>query len=92
MWNGRTFGLLPVTLREYHLANKANRVIVEAHQSLVLICWKSPSFGWVKVNMDGSCKEGGCIWSSEVIRGSDGEWLRGFSKFIGHGSPYPVGQ
>lgn len=51
-------------------------MIVEAHQSFVLICWKPPSFGWVKVTMDDSCNEGGCIRCGEVIRGSDGESLQ----------------
>ncbi|MCI93395.1 hypothetical protein A2U01_0114693, partial [Trifolium medium] len=33
--------------------------------------------------MDGSCKVGGIIGCGGVIRGSEGEWLGGSSKFIG---------
>jgi ribonuclease HI len=39
--------------------------------------------GWVKLNTDGCCKELNQIGCGEVLRGSDGEWLGGFAKFIG---------
>ncbi|MCH96339.1 ribonuclease H protein [Trifolium medium] len=32
--------------------------------------------------MDGACREGG------LIKGSEGGWLDGFAKFVGHGNAY----
>jgi len=42
---------------------------------VILVGWKLPPKGWVKLDTDGVCKEGeiaGCGW---VIRGSDGSGL-----------------
>jgi len=38
--------------------------------------------------MDGSCRDGGHIGCGGIIKGSDGEWLGGFSKYILIGSAY----
>ncbi|MCI00028.1 ribonuclease H protein [Trifolium medium] len=46
--------------------------------------------GWVKLNSNGSCKEGGRIGCGRIIRGSVGEWLGGYAKFIGVGNTYLV--
>jgi hypothetical protein len=40
--------------------------------------WTPPSVGWVCLNVDGACRDGS-------IRGNEGEWIHGFSKFIGRG-------
>jgi ribonuclease HI len=49
-----------------------------------LISWHPPPINWVKLNTDGSSKNNmtaaGC---GGLIRGNDGEWLGGFSKFVG---------
>ncbi|GAU13589.1 hypothetical protein TSUD_346930 [Trifolium subterraneum] len=44
-----------------------------------------PPVGWVRLNMDGYCRDGGYIGCGGIIRGSDEEWLGGlggFSKYI----------
>ncbi|MCI05125.1 ribonuclease H protein [Trifolium medium] len=55
---------------------------------VVLIGWKLPPDGWVKLNTDGSCRDDGSIGCGGVIKGSAGEWLGGFSKFIGNINAY----
>lgn len=45
--------------------------------------WKEPPIGWVKINTDGGCKDGSIAGCGGLIRGSEGEWLAGFSKFLG---------
>jgi ribonuclease HI len=39
------------------------------------------------LNIDGACRDG-VIGCGGVIRGSDGEWINGFSKLIGRGDVY----
>ncbi|KAK7259832.1 hypothetical protein RIF29_25447 [Crotalaria pallida] len=50
----------------------------------ILTSWNPPSVGWIRINSDGSCRvnshEVGC---GCVIRGSNGEWIRGYSKYLG---------
>ncbi|MCI08269.1 putative non-LTR retroelement reverse transcriptase [Trifolium medium] len=65
-----------------------NRIIVESQRGLVLIGWKPPPNGWVKLNSDGSCKDNGIAGCGGIIRGSDGEWLGGFAKCIGRCNAY----
>ena len=57
---------------------------------MILIGRKAPIEGWVKLNTDGSCRENGRAGCGGIIRGSDGEWLGGFSKSIGVCSAYMV--
>jgi hypothetical protein len=38
----------------------------------------------VRLNTDGSSKDNAKAGCGGLIRGSDGEWLGGFSKFIGN--------
>ncbi|MCI44478.1 putative ribonuclease H protein, partial [Trifolium medium] len=45
--------------REYRLAANVNNMISETPREAVLIRWKPPEEGWVKLNTDGSCKENG---------------------------------
>jgi ribonuclease HI len=44
--------------------------------------------GWVKLNTDGSCRNGGVIGREGILKGSDDELLGEFSKFIVEGSVY----
>jgi ribonuclease HI len=44
--------------------------------------------GWVKLNTDGSCRNGGVIGCEGILKGSDGERLGEFSKFFVKGSAY----
>ncbi|KAJ1418065.1 Ribonuclease H domain [Sesbania bispinosa] len=52
-----------------------------------LVRWSFPIPGWIKVNVDGSLRQGsnraGC---GGVFRGADGKWILGFSMNLGRGS------
>jgi ribonuclease HI len=68
----------------------AANIMNDSYQSLQVIRhigWFPPSFGWVCLNIDGACRDG-VIGCGGVIRGSDGEWIHGFSKLIGRGDAY----
>ncbi|MCI24501.1 ribonuclease H protein, partial [Trifolium medium] len=65
-----------------------SKVINEVTREVRLVSWKPPPDGWVKVNTDGACKEGRIAGCGGLIRGSDGEWLGGFAKFLGACSAY----
>jgi hypothetical protein len=43
----------------------------------VLISCKLPLQGWVRLNTNGSCKEGNRVLCGGLVRGSEGEWLGG---------------
>jgi len=49
---------------------------------MVLLQWSHAPVGWVRLNTDGSCKDGGHIDCGGIIRGSNGEWIGGFSEYI----------
>jgi hypothetical protein len=46
-----------------------------------------PPTGWVKINTDGA-RKGGRAGCGGTIWGSKGEWLGGFSKYVGMFSAY----
>ena len=70
-------------IRDYHLAMQANKVILEMPQSVVLVGWKPPVEGWVKLNTDGACSSNGAAGCGGIISGCDSEWLGEFAKSIG---------
>ncbi|KAF7811879.1 putative ribonuclease H-like domain-containing protein [Senna tora] len=45
-----------------------------------------PPFGWWKINLDGSCSSSNNIAAGGLIRDSNGNWVMGFSKFLGGGT------
>jgi hypothetical protein len=45
----------------------------------------SSTVEWVKLNTNGSCKDLNQIGCDGMLKGSDGEYLGGFTKFIGRG-------
>lgn len=47
--------------------------------------WLKPDFGWYKLNIDGSTKDGK-IAAAGVIRSHEGKWIVGFTKFLGQGT------
>lgn len=52
------------------------------------IKWKAPNPGWVKVISDGAtCMEGGRSSVSGVLRDSHGNWIAGYQRYVGRGSP-----
>jgi ribonuclease HI len=54
----------------------------------VMIRWEPPLEGWVKLNTDGAAKAGTASGCGGVIRGSHGEWIGGFAKYLGVCSAY----
>jgi hypothetical protein len=52
------------------------------HRVQVSISWNPPSLGWVKLNTDGVNRGGLVFGCGEMISGTYGNWIRGFSKYI----------
>jgi ribonuclease HI len=71
----------------YRLADKIMQHDSHEQQAIIQIGWSPPTLGWVCLNIDGACRDG-VIGCGGVIRGSDGEWINGFSKLIGRGDVY----
>lgn len=71
----------------YALAEKIMQKHNTGKQEIMQVSWKHPRNGWVCLNIDGACKNG-VIGCEGVIRGSEGEWLYGFSKVLGQGNAY----
>jgi ribonuclease HI len=74
-------------LDSYKVADRVMQASCYQPRSTVDIGWKPPIAGWVCLNIDGACNNG-IIGCGGVIRGNEGEWLHGFSKFIGRGDAY----
>jgi ribonuclease HI len=54
----------------------------------IMVCWKPPMEGWVKLNTDGAYKDESAAGCGGVIRDSHGGWLGGFAKYLGICSAY----
>ncbi|KAF7812572.1 reverse transcriptase [Senna tora] len=53
----------------------------------VLVSWISPPAGWWKINIDGSCTSlSNNIAAGGIVRDYCGNWVLGFSKFLGGGT------
>ncbi|KAF7827181.1 reverse transcriptase [Senna tora] len=51
--------------------------------------WNPPNFGWWKLNSDGACSGNlGPFAISGIIRDHMGNWVKGFSGYVGHGLPF----
>jgi ribonuclease HI len=74
-------------ISSYGLADRIMDKVYHGQQAIVQVGWTPPDAGWVCLNVDGACRND-VIGCGGVIRGSDGEWIRGFSKFIGRGDAY----
>ncbi|MCI08973.1 ribonuclease H protein, partial [Trifolium medium] len=77
-----------IRTREYLIADKSIKVDVVRTREVTHIGWKPPPSDWIKLNTDGSCSNDGKIGCGGILRGSEGEWLGGFAKFIGKGNAY----
>lgn len=55
-----------------------NQSCMEVRETIVLQAWQKPKPGWWKLNSDGAISDRGAICGG-VIRGEEGEWIRGFS-------------
>jgi hypothetical protein len=54
----------------------------------VMIRWGPLLEGWVKLNTEGAAKAGTASSCGGVVRGSHGEWIGGFAKYLGVCSAY----
>ncbi|PNY10193.1 ribonuclease H [Trifolium pratense] len=79
-------------VRDYMHADLIFSKVFRHNKELILIGWKPPPVGWVKLNSDGACKHDGSAGCGRIIRGSDGEWLGGFAKNLGICSAYVAEQ
>jgi hypothetical protein len=70
-------------IMEYRNATRLSNVLIEQTQTLALIKWHAPKEGFIKINTDGACRSDQLAGCGGVIRGSQGEWIRGFAKNVG---------
>ncbi|GAU43243.1 hypothetical protein TSUD_241340 [Trifolium subterraneum] len=75
-------------VKYYQDADCENVIVVSPTREVVMVGWKYPPSGWVKLNTDGSCRKDGRSGCGGVIRGSEGEWIGGFAKFVGRSNVY----
>ncbi|GAU10733.1 hypothetical protein TSUD_425170, partial [Trifolium subterraneum] len=73
---------------EYLEADSVSKVVASKPKEVIQIGWQPPPSGWIRLNTDGSCDENGRIGCGGILRGSEGEWLGGYAKFIGKGNAY----
>ena len=64
-------------VNDYHNAIAKSVIVTSQPRHLEEVGWKEPPIGWVKNNI------GKIIGCGGLIRCSEGEWLVGFSKFLG---------
>jgi ribonuclease HI len=75
-------------VEEYNAAMSNSEVIMDRDKVVRLISWKLPKSSFVSLNTDGASKdhqEAGC---GGIVRGSQGEWIGGFSKSVGRCSAF----
>ena len=52
---------------------------------VIVVRWEKPPLNWYKLNTDGeSCGNPGRARGGGVIRDSAGNWIRGFTRYIGY--------
>jgi ribonuclease HI len=73
---------------EYNAAMRNSEDIMEKDKVVRLIRWKQPKSSFVSLNTDGASKEHQLAGCGGIVRGSQGEWLGGFSKSIGRCSAF----
>lgn len=56
-------------------------------QRLIMVRWENPPNGFIKLNVDSSCKDHNSIAAGGVVRDTTGTWISGFSSKLGVGSP-----
>lgn len=75
-------------VKDYEHAKTATNINLNPHRSLSYIKWEAPPVGWVKLNTKGVRYKHDNTSYGGIIRGSDCEWLLGFSKYVGISSVY----
>lgn len=68
------------TNKKAEVATDTNK---DLYRELKLIKWDASTMGRVELNTDGARDKHGKASCGDIIRGNEGEWLRGFSKYIG---------
>jgi ribonuclease HI len=66
----------------YNSAKQSVAVIMDKTRTTVNVKWEAPRSDWISLNTDGAVKNGiaGC---GGVLRDHRGNWITGFSKYIG---------
>ena len=70
-------------VQDYAQARVLTNISTPHYRELKLIKWEAHVMGMVKLNTDGASDKKGNAGCRGIIRGSEGEWLGGFSKSIG---------
>ncbi|KAI5390289.1 hypothetical protein KIW84_075553 [Lathyrus oleraceus] len=70
-------------VQDYKQAEVATCTNMDHCKELKLIKWETPTMKRVKLNINGARDKQGNALCGGIIRGNDGEWIRGFSKYIG---------
>ncbi|KAF7812587.1 reverse transcriptase [Senna tora] len=78
------FGLMRAAEFSHLTVNDNNNDVFKAP---ILVSWISPPAGWWKINIDGSCTSlSNNIAAGGIVRDYCGNWVLGFSKFLGDGT------
>jgi hypothetical protein len=70
--------------KDYFILEIVNGHVLVRNKVLHEVSWKPPTEAMVKLNTNGASKEGKIVGCGGIIRGSDRQWLRGFTKSIGN--------
>ncbi|MCH86415.1 putative non-LTR retroelement reverse transcriptase [Trifolium medium] len=68
---------------DYYDAKTVTAVMSFSDHAIMNIGWQPPSGNYVKLNTDGPSKENSIAGCGGIIKGNQGEWLRGFAKGVG---------
>ncbi|MCI61928.1 ribonuclease H, partial [Trifolium medium] len=60
-------------MEEYNIAVRYNQDVTILNRQVVMVAWKPPRTGWVKINTDKACREDGRTGCGGLIKGSEGE-------------------
>ncbi|KAK2435291.1 Polynucleotidyl transferase, ribonuclease H superfamily protein [Trifolium repens] len=75
-------------VEEYNAAMSNSEVIMDRDKVVRLISWKLPKSSFVSLNTDGASKDHQQAGYGGIVRGSQGEWIGGFSKSVGRCSAF----
>jgi ribonuclease HI len=75
-------------VEEYNTAMSNSEVLMDRDKVVRLFSWKLPKSSFVSLNTDGASKEHQQAGCGGIVRGSQGEWIGGFSKRVGRCSAF----
>ncbi|KAK2406678.1 heat shock 70 kDa protein [Trifolium repens] len=70
-------------VHDYFTACKANNVVSSISSAVRQVGWVPPCDGWVVINTDGAKSMAHSSGCGGLVRGSMGDWIRGFAKGLG---------